>query len=292
MQNSQHGNLKNNPKYPKRYKTEEFTLFEGDVLIYRVNASGDVWQFSTWISQEKKYFRKSLRTKDRELAQERARELFYEIQGKIRIGDKLFDITIREVADRFLEEQQKRVRVGDTGGGKIGITEGRFSTIRTQLNRHLVPFLGEKTKLQDIDGNQFRNSYTQWRKKRSPNVTDVTIINERATIGSVFRFAFDKQWIRQNQLPRWEEMKKNARSRDALELDEWREVYTYLRTWTKNDTEDHIIFQKDMVREFILILANTGLRFGELRHLRWGNVRLFTEKDENGRDEVKSHIYI
>ena len=160
------------------------------------------------------------------------------------------------------------------------------------MNRHLVPFLGEKTKLQDIDGNQFRNSYSQWRKKRSPNVTDVTIINERATIGSVFRFAFDKQWIRQNQLPRWEEMKKNARSRDALELDEWREVYTYLRTWTKNDTEDHIIFQKDMVREFILILANTGLRFGELRHLRWGNVRLFTEKDENGRDEVKSHIYI
>ena len=82
MQNSQHGNLKNNPKYPKRYKTEEFTLFEGDVRLYRVNASGDVWQFSTWISQEKKYFRKSLRTKDRELAQERARELFYEIQGK------------------------------------------------------------------------------------------------------------------------------------------------------------------------------------------------------------------
>ena len=205
MQNSQHGNLKNNPKYPKRYKTEEFTLFEGDVLIYRVNASGDVWQFSTWISQEKKYFRKSLRTKDRELAQERARELFYEIQGKIRIGEKLFDITIREVVDQFLEEQKKRVRVGDTGGGKIGITEGRFSTIRTQLNRHLVPFLREKTKLQDIDGNQFRNSYTQWRKRRNPNVTDVTIINERATIGSVFRFAFDKQWIRQNQLPRWED---------------------------------------------------------------------------------------
>ena len=160
MQNSQHGNLKNNPKYPKRYKTEEFTLFEGDVRLYRVNASGDVWQFSTWISQEKKYFRKSLRTKDRELAQERARELFYEIQGKIRIGEKLFDITIREVVDQFLEEQKKRVRVGDTGGGKIGITEGRFSTIRTQLNRHLVPFLGEKTKLQDIDGNQILNSYT------------------------------------------------------------------------------------------------------------------------------------
>jgi hypothetical protein len=46
------------------------------------------------------------------------------------------------------------------GRGGIGITEGRFSTIKTQINRHLVPFLGEKTKLQDIDGNQFRNSNT------------------------------------------------------------------------------------------------------------------------------------
>ena len=106
MQNSRHGNSKNNPKYPRRYKTEEFTLFEGDVLVYRVNASGDGWQFSTWISEEKKYYRKSLRTKDRELAGERARELFYEIQGKIRIGEVLFDLTIREVATQFLEEQK------------------------------------------------------------------------------------------------------------------------------------------------------------------------------------------
>ena len=47
-----------------------------------------------------------------------------------------------------------------------------------------------------------------------------------------------------------------------------------------------------MVRVFILILANTGLRFGELHYLRWGNVRLFTERNEDGKEEAKSRIDI
>ena len=40
----------------------------GKAQIYRVLASGDVWQFRMWIPDEKKYVRKTLRTKDLETA--------------------------------------------------------------------------------------------------------------------------------------------------------------------------------------------------------------------------------
>lgn len=258
----------------KKYHTEEFELFDGEVLVYRTKHSGKVWQFRTWITENQKYFRQSLRVKDRELARDKARELFFELHAKIRIGHQLFDTTVKNMCETYLSEQEKRIRKGETGKGGIGITEGRFKTIKTQVIRHLIPFLGEKTKLQTIKGDQFKYSYTQYRKKKNPKVQNVTIINERATIGSVFNFAFDKGWIKQYQLPKWEEMHKDARSRDAFTLEEWKEFYSYIRSWTKNETNKKLIEQKNFIRNFILILANTGLRFGELRSLQWKNVKV------------------
>lgn len=54
------------------FTSEEHDILGGRAKILRVKASGDVWQFRMWISDEGKYIRKSLRTKDYEYAVERA----------------------------------------------------------------------------------------------------------------------------------------------------------------------------------------------------------------------------
>ena len=265
----------------KWYRTEEFELNDGEILVYRSNKSGKFWSMMCWIKDEKKYFVKGLGTKDKEKSIQLSKEIYLDIQTKIRTGHQVFDKTLGELVEMFLEEQRERIRHGEVGRGSIGITEGRYGSIKTQLNRHLLGFLSENTRVSSIRNDTFKNKYYKYRKKRNSNVTDSSIINERSTITSVFKFGVEKGIIQPNQVPIWEEMRKDKTSRDSFSLEEWKEVYTYLRTWSKGEELQDEIEKKEFVRYFILILCNTGLRLGELRYLKWKNVRLLKEK--NGR---------
>ena len=261
----------------KFVRTEEYELHGGDVLLFRGSRSGKNWQFRMWISEDKKYFRQSLRTKDLDIAKERATELYLETHHKLKSGVKIFDTSVRELVNDYLKEQKTRIRIGGVGKGNIGITDGRYVTIRTQVERHMIGFLGEDTKLSKLRNDTFKNKYTQYRRKNNPTVQDVTIINERATIGNVFRYALNRGLILSNQVPLFEEMTKNANKRDAFDSNEWKEIYKYLHSWTNKKMSENEKLERELVKFFILILANTGLRFGELRLLRWKSVSIFSQ---------------
>ena len=74
----------NSTKKPKWYMTEEFELNDGDILVYRDTRSGQFWRMRVWISDEKRYDDKSLKTKDKENAIVIAKERYLDIQWKIK----------------------------------------------------------------------------------------------------------------------------------------------------------------------------------------------------------------
>ena len=77
---------KNTVKKPKKgwYRTEEFELNDGDILVYRSNKSGLFWSISVWIPRDKRYYVKSLGTKSKEDAIVRAKDIHLELQWKIK----------------------------------------------------------------------------------------------------------------------------------------------------------------------------------------------------------------
>ncbi len=263
----------------KWFRTEEFELNDGDILVYRSNKSGKFWSMRCWISEEKKYYVKSLKTKDKEKSIELSKKHYLEIQSKIHNGFQVFDKTLGELCELFLSEQEKRVVVGRVGKGTSGITESRYKTIKTQINRHLLKYINGKTRLSTIKNDVFQHNYMNWRRKIKSQVTDMTILNERSTINSLFKFGYDKKFIQHHQLPIWEKISKTYRTRESLLIGEWREIYNYTRNWSKDIDDRQEIIKREMCRNFILILCNTGLRFGELRYLKWKNVRLIKEKN-------------
>ena len=109
-----------------KFYTAEHDICDGQVKLLRTKQSGDVWQMRCWISSEKKYVKKSLRTKDFEEAQSKGRKLYYSMMGKLDSGQKLFTISSSELVEKYLQMQQDRV-----DGGFI--TQQRRSTIKTQL---------------------------------------------------------------------------------------------------------------------------------------------------------------
>jgi len=263
-----------------KFYTAEHDICDGQVKLLRTKQSGNVWQMRCWISSEKKYVKKSLRTKDLEEAQSKARKLYYSMMGKLDSGQKLFSITSSELVEKYLDFQQDRV-----DGGFI--TKGRRSTIITQLN-HFLDFVGKSRKMDTITRERYKDYYL-FRRRKKPDVKVPTLLNERATIGHINKWGLEQGYITQDRLPIWSELKViNIGTRTAFTIEDYQTLYGYLRNYTKNISDEREIYNRKLIRDFILVQSNTGLRFGECRFLKWHYVSVV--KGENKYPNV--HIRI
>ncbi len=92
-----------------------------------------------WVSNEKRYYEKSLRTKRRAEAIDKAEEMYFDLQNELKDGRKLFSVSIAEAVAIYLEHRKIDVRTKE-------IVEGRWNTIRAHLN-HFIEYVGEKEKI-------------------------------------------------------------------------------------------------------------------------------------------------
>ena len=224
---------------------------------------GDVWQFRIWVPNEKKYIRKSLRTRDFQSAQDQAEKMVYEAMSDIHTGRKIFGITLQELCDKYLEWRQEDVEVGN-------ITAGRFGTIRTQL-RHFMNFRSPNLRVAELNTDSYYD-YANWRKKEYSKAADVTIRNEHSTINHMISYGyreglchfekmdFRKIKIRQDQVGK----------RDTFTLEEYDQLIYFLRSYTskKHCPNEEERLERKLVQDCLLIGSNTLLRVGELWQLK------------------------
>ncbi len=266
-----------------RKKASTFVTEEHDILnqrgkILRVRASGDVWQLRVWVQGERRYFRKSLKTRDFQTAVQLAEEIVLRTLSDVASGRKIFGITIGELVQEYLKWRQEDVEVG-------GITAGRLVTIRSQL-KHFVAFKNGSLKLAELSRESLYD-YANWRKKERAGVRDVTIQNEQATINHMMRMAyrrgyshFDAFEFRKISIDSREEVKR----RGIFSLEEYDRLVRFMRSYASkkacNDEQERL--ERLLIRDCVLIAANTCLRVGELWNLRWSDIKRIEEvKDSN-----------
>ena len=160
---------------------ETHEILGGKALIFRVKASGDIWQFHMWIAEEKKYLRKTLQTTDTDTAIKRAETKYLEIYSDVKTGKKIFGITLSELIFAYIAWRSK-----DVDGGKI--TAGRLLTIQSQL-RNLVRYKSKDTKISGLDRFSLYD-YAQWRRTDKSKTQDVTIRNEQVTFNHMIAYAY------------------------------------------------------------------------------------------------------
>lgn len=263
----------------KNAKSHAELILGGKAEIYLMPRSGRVYQVRMWIPEEGKYLRRSLKTTDRETAVQRAEELVFRTFSDIASGRRLFGISLGELADLYLQWRRKDVEIGQ-------ITEGRWITIRSQV-RALLRVKDPSLKLGELD----KNSFYDWRQMRltdNPGISLVTVRNETATIKQMFEFAYREGLVtfptmifRPLSLKREE-----VGRRDTFSPDEYDALVGYMRSYvSKKHCPDELDReQRLVVRDFILILSNTCLRVGELRQLRWSDIKGIEHKrDDAGR---------
>ena len=91
----------------KIFSEDEETIFD-EIVIYK---KGNYWQFRVWL-ENKKHARKSLKTKKKTVAREKAKDLYLAIYSKLQEGNKFFSMTAQEGVDAYFKERYNDVIEG------------------------------------------------------------------------------------------------------------------------------------------------------------------------------------
>ena len=247
-------------------------------MIYITPYSNGKWYFRTWIPEEKKYLRKSLRTTNKKDAIRLAEKEYLDVYATMQRGHKIFGMKFSEVCESFLEEKREQA---DTDA----ITQGRLATLTTQVNRWIIPYATPSRKLSELDMNSFYGYATYRREKTANRVEDVTIRNEHTTINAIIKHAHRKGLIPFSECNFFNIQILEPPRRDTFSLEEYRIFYKKMGDWVDESYDSHEEHMRKLIRDFILLKANAFMRFGEITELKWKMVKTKVETDSKGRKQ-------
>jgi integrase len=261
-----------------KYIVEEHPIVDGIGKVVRTRHTGDTYHCFFYVKDEQKWMRKSLHTKRLAEALEAGRKLIFQTLAKIDIGERVFAKTYKDVIDEHLEWKQKRA------DGKF-ITQGRVTTIRSTL-KWAAKFAGGETKtINSKDGTEWSEYYV-WRKSQKPDVKDATLVNERSMISELFKFADQKRYVTKRNIPIFDNTiskHKNVERRDAFNQREYNHLCNILQHFDKHAKNPKDRDYRKFIKDFFLISANTGIRFGEMRRLKWNQINILSKTDADGK---------
>ena len=260
------------------------TFSEDEILIYEeavVYKRGDIWQFRYWLEKERRYVRLSLKTKNVDIAIEKAKKHFVKIKSETNSGKTYYSKTTKDGVLMYLEYRKGHIDSRTTKS----IVKGRYGTIRAHLE-HWLDFIERDTKLKELD----RDSCADYAKNReNPSATKKTalstIAGEQSTINSMMKwlhkkgevyidgFDFESISIRNTT----EENIRRASFTDQEVRDFRVAVPKYIEE-AKKDMTDLENRARVLSGYYLLIASISGLRTGEQKQLRWKDIHFETHK--------------
>ena len=96
----------------------------------------------------------------------------------------------------------------------------------------------------------------------------------------LLRWCKERKYLR--EVPSFEKSSRKDVRRPAFDRNDWNKVIRQSRNWINEHTHPSIKRDRTLFWTYALILANSGIRVGEARAIRWRDIRL----EPNGPKEV------
>lgn len=231
-------------------------------------------------------------------------------QARFKIGDKWVRVTTKETnkkeAAKIAEELYLEAKFKQKN--KIPVVTRRFSDIAklaiasmkealeggqgkqvyndyiTAINRYLIPFFGNHH-IHRIDYPLLKQ-FEHWRKEKmgkQPKASSIGTHN--SALNKVFDEALLRGFINQAQRPQLYNKGGEGNRRPYFTLDEYRQVARNLREFIKTSRDGKTRQMRELLRDYVLILVNSGIRHGtEAQSLCWKHIRI--EKDKRTKQNM------
>ena len=163
------------------------SLYDGESFIYKLKEKhGEIFQFRMWIQSEGKDYRRSLRTKDYDIAFLKGKKLTKELMASGMTEQLVFSISVRELIEQYIAYRENDIDVA------TGITRKRWLTLSSQL-KWFAFIVGEDTKLSDLKRDQLYE-YSQLRNN-ARKCAMATVRIEKSTINHCIAFGYRNKLI-------------------------------------------------------------------------------------------------
>ena len=278
------------------FLTDVQKLKSGLIIFRRGDVQHKNWYCRIKVPQTSRYKTISLKTSDQRQATDKAFELDGDIRFRVKHDVPVFDKSFAEVAQEFSDLQKRKAGIGE-------ITMKRWETVDGHIRLHLIPYM-KNAQITSVTENHW-TEYPFWRKennaprksqKKHPlhkkpkqiqqeepeehkPASNGSIRAEMVTFRAIMNYAAGKNYIRENQVPKGD-MPENKNRREAFNHEEWRKLHSFAREdWKDAPTKALHVWYRNMAYNFMLVMANTGMRNAEARNLRWRDIGLHKTKD-------------
>ena len=276
------------------------TLFGGKVHLYKRPNSG-YWQCSTYLAGRNR--RVSTKQESLSLAKEFAEDWYLTLRDRNRHGELPTGRTFAQAAKVFEEEYE-------------AITQGRRSPKWVQghkgrIRLHLMPYFGKKAVTEITSGmvQNYRvhrmtepegddrmdqagkggNGEGRGKKRKTdkpwkPPAAN-TIHNEVVTLSMVLKTAQRHGWL--EHLPDLSDpyrRQSKVEHRPWFTPNEYKQLYKATRANAADPKNRHFKWHAEQLHDFVLFMANTGLRPDEVKHLEFRDVEIV--EDEYSGDRI------
>jgi integrase len=253
---------------------EQHDLMGGKLHVYRREESG-CWQCSTYLAG--KNWRVSTKEDSLAIAKQFAEDWYLSLRGKNIAGELPTGRTFKQAVDQFLLEYEV-------------ITAGERSPLyvqgmRDRLRVHLLPFFGNKHLSEITPGvvQEYRvHRATSRRDKKTGEPlrpARSTIHQEIVALRHVLKTANRHGWLPYlpNISPPYK-MSGKISHRAWFSPDEYKRLYEATRERAKNPKNVRWKTECENFHDYVLFMANTGLRPDEAARLEFRDVAIVTDE--------------
>jgi len=251
-------------------------ILEGKVVLTQRKRSS-AWQARFRVGS--KWLRITTKQADLEKAKAAAVDLYARAKFRNDEGLPVVSKRFSQVAAVAIQKMQEAL---DSGVGK-----SVYKDYIIAINNYLDPFFG-KYNITNIDY-ALVNEFAAWRKaKLGHEAKASTISTHNSALNRVFDVAMERGYMTKSQLPELKNKGVKAERRADFTIDEYRQLIRFMRSWVKQGKDGKSRWMRELLRDYVLILANTGMRHGtESYGLKWKHISFFEEK---GRQYLLMHV--
>lgn len=259
---------------PKDRVINSQSFQDGKIVLYQLeNRPKQLWLCRLKVPNGTGYLYRGTGTSDFYEARKFADNLYDEIRLKVKSGEAITGQDFKKIYEEFKLNFPNEAA-----------SQKRASAVLEFIKCYGLPYFS-KMKITELTQPEIVRFF-DWRrtnfKKKPPS--NATIISDQGRFKVFTDWCFKRGYIAKPI--QFSKPPQSDNRRPHFDGKDWAKLTRFLREWVKgaNGKSGAIYRERLMLTNYVLILANTGIRVGEARNLKWSDLDTFTGED--GKENI------